>query len=96
MKNAFFAVGVLLLAGCAAPVDEETQRAEQEARKVVAATYPSVNANAVANCVVDVATEDEITALSLGALLAEEATLALMTKPEAATCLKRNGVVIAS
>ena len=88
MTRFAFLLPVMILAGCAPePENPEVTLARSEAQKVIAAKFPDIDPAKGAKCVLEIATEDERTAISLGALLAEEATIALMLRPETAACL---------
>lgn len=98
MRRSLLIVGGLILAGCSTPepADPTSQAAESEARQVVAREFPGVDAEGLANCVRANASEDQLTALSLGGMLAQEATAAILSKPETAACVRDNNIRLPS
>lgn len=98
MSRSFLVIAALFLAGCtgATTTDPTTQAAESEARQVVAREFPGVDVDGLADCVRANADEDQLAALSLGGMLAQEATAAILAKPETAECVRDNDIRLPS
>jgi hypothetical protein len=98
MRRALALLSCGVLAACAAggTADPTSQAAESEARQVVAQEFPGVDVEGLANCVRKNATEDQLAALSLGGKLAEEATAAILSKPETVTCVRNSNIELPS
>lgn len=89
---------LVILAACAesTATDETGQMAEDEARAVAATEFPGVDIDGLATCVRDNATAEELDALSLGGTLAQEATAAVLQRPEAQACVTDNDIRLPS
>lgn len=98
MIRGFSILSVFLLAACATtgPGDETGQTAEAEARQAAARQFPGVDVEGLATCVRENADEDQLAALSLGGALAQEATAAVLAKPETAQCVRDNNIELPS
>jgi hypothetical protein len=88
----------LLLMACSGPGtgDEPAQTAESEARVAAAKQYPGVDLDGLATCVRDNASEEQLVALSLGGKVAEDATAAVLAKPETGQCVRDNNIELPS
>jgi hypothetical protein len=98
MIRSLWILGGLILAACTAtaPSDPTTSAAESEARQVVVREFPGVDVDGLAKCVRANADEDQLAALSLGGMLAQEATAAILSKPETAECVRDNDIRLPS
>lgn len=98
MSRSLLILGGLILAACtgATTSDPTEQAAESEARQVVAREFPGVDVDGLADCVRANADEDQLAALSLGGMLAQEATAAILSKPETAECVRDNDIRLPS
>ena len=94
MRRALALLSCGVLAACAAggTADPTSQAAESEARQ----EFPGVDVEGLASCVRKNATEDQLAALSLGGKLAEEATAAILSKPETVTCVRNSNIELPS
>lgn len=87
-------LSIISLAACAAGGAgyETGQLAESEARQVVARDFPGVDIDGLANCVRDNASEEQLAALSVGGVLATDATSTVLEKPETEACIRDNNI----
>lgn len=81
----------LLLAACGLTIgtEETGQSPEQTAAAEVEATMPGVDVNAIASCVRDNATPDELERLAAGSGAAEQSlTAQIIQRPETMACIQ--------
>lgn len=86
-----FIVPFLALAACDATTSS-TPSAGADARATAAAQFPGVNVEAIAKCVRDNATEDELVLLGQGGAIGTQTTQSIMARPATVQCLRDNDV----
>ncbi|MEO0750792.1 MAG: succinate dehydrogenase [Pseudomonadota bacterium] len=90
--------GLLALTGCGAADNVARDQAKSVVQTVVTDRYPGVNPAPVTDCIIDAASAGEIIQLGSAAVTGitsstVETVLKIGTRPEALTCLARNGVI---
>ena len=94
MRQIAVSLGLLVVLAACAPVlgpQETGQSAEQTAAAEVEATMPGVDVNAIANCVRDNATPEELQRLAGGNGAAEQSlTAQIIQRPETMACIQAN------
>jgi hypothetical protein len=99
--RAFVLIGAFALAGCdvaQAVVDDAVrQQAEQTIVTVVESQFPNVNAQPVANCVVDNASTSEILSVAGDSVTGVDqgtikTVLDVLKRTETITCIAKNGI----
>jgi hypothetical protein len=99
--RAFLIIGVLALTGCdvAEQVADDAvrQTAENTIVSVVEKQFPSVNAQPIANCVVDNATTKEIFSIAGDSVTGVDSgtvstVLDIIKRPDTVTCVAKNGL----
>ena len=92
-KYGLIAICAAGLAACAPmiPAGDGPQTAEQVAAAEVEAQMPGVDVNAIANCVRDNATPEELEALAAGTGAAQQSlTARIIQRPATMACIQRN------
>ena len=92
------AVGVLALSGCGAADTVARDNAKSVVHNVVTERFPGANPAPVTDCIIDAASAGEIIQLGSAAVTGissstVETVVKISTRPEALTCLSRNGVI---
>lgn len=94
----WIAASVLVLSGCGAADTVARDQAKSVVNGVVTERFPTVNPAPVTDCIIDAASAGEILELGSAAVTGVtastvETVLTIATRPEAISCLARNGVL---
>ena len=89
--RALLIVPFLALAACDATTSGSGSQG-QDARTAAAQQFPGVNVAAIAQCVRDNATEDELVLLGQGGAIGTQTTQSIMARPDTVQCLRDNNV----
>ena len=92
------AVGLMALSGCGAADTVARDNAKSVVNSVVTDRVPGVNPAPVTDCIIDAASAGEILQQGRAAVTGitsstVETVVKISTRPEALTCLSRNGVI---
>lgn len=85
-------VPFLALTACDTAATSSTPSAGQDARAAAAAQFPGVNVEAIARCVRDNATADELVLLGQGGAIGTQTTQVILARPTTIQCMRDNDV----